>query len=62
METIFIGNFTPVARNGYRIGVPRDTVWREALNSDSSLYGRSNIGNMGEISKKRYRSTVASTR
>ena len=49
MEAIFIGNFTPVARNGYRIGVPRDTVWREALNSDSSLYGGSNIGNMGEI-------------
>jgi len=48
-ETIFIGNFTPVVRNGYRIGVPRNTVWREALNSDSSLYGGSNIGNLGEI-------------
>ncbi|MFA6894118.1 MAG: alpha amylase C-terminal domain-containing protein, partial [Synergistaceae bacterium] len=48
-EAMFIGNFTPVVRNGYRIGVPRNTVWREALNSDSSLYGGSNIGNLGEI-------------
>ncbi len=48
-EVIFIGNFTPVIRTGYRIGVPKNTVWREALNSDSSLYGGSNVGNMGKV-------------
>ncbi len=48
-EVIFIGNFTPVARSNYRIGVPRNTVWTEVLNSDSFIYGGSNIGNMGEI-------------
>ena len=48
-EVIFIGNFTPVIRTGYRIGVPKNTVWCEALNSDSSLYGGSNVGNMGKV-------------
>jgi 1,4-alpha-glucan branching enzyme len=38
-------NFTPVPRDGYRIGVPRGGAWRECLNSDAALYGGSNAGN-----------------
>jgi 1,4-alpha-glucan branching enzyme len=39
-------NFTPVPRSGYRIGVPDIARgWREVLNTDSSLYGGSNVGN-----------------
>jgi 1,4-alpha-glucan branching enzyme len=40
-------NFTPVAREGYRIGVPRGGRWREALNSDAAIYGGGGIGNRG---------------
>lgn len=42
-------NFTPVPRHGYRIGVPRPGLYTEALNSDSSHYGGSNVGNTGKV-------------
>ena len=42
-------NFTPVPRPGYRIGVPRAGHYRELLNSDSALYGGSNMGNAGGL-------------
>ena len=38
-------NFTPVPRQGYRIGVPQGGKYREILNSDSQHYGGSNLGN-----------------
>jgi 1,4-alpha-glucan branching enzyme len=44
---IAVCNFTPVPRLHYRIGAPRAGVWREILNSDSELYGGSNLGNGG---------------
>ncbi len=37
-------NFTPVVRE-YRVGVPQDAFYREVLNSDSSYYGGTNVGN-----------------
>ena len=40
-------NFTPVPREAYRLGVPRAGYYREILNSDSELYGGSNLGNGG---------------
>ena len=40
-------NFTPVPRYRYRIGVPAPGRYRELLNSDSTYYGGSNIGNGG---------------
>ena len=48
---IIIGvfNFTPVPREGYRIGVPKRGNYKEILNSDSVHYGGSNMGNAGEI-------------
>jgi 1,4-alpha-glucan branching enzyme len=42
-------NFTPVVREGYRIGVPLPGVYNEILNSDSEHYGGSNVGNGGAI-------------
>ncbi|MEO8548725.1 MAG: 1,4-alpha-glucan branching protein GlgB [Kofleriaceae bacterium] len=42
-----VANFTPVAREGYRIGVPRGGFWREILASDSVHYGGSGVGNRG---------------
>jgi 1,4-alpha-glucan branching enzyme len=38
-------NFTPVPREGYRIGAPAAGFWREIFNSDSEYYGGGNIGN-----------------
>jgi 1,4-alpha-glucan branching enzyme len=29
--------------------MPREGSWREALNTDSSYYGGSNVGNLGAI-------------
>ncbi len=42
-------NLTPVPRNHYRIGLPAQTQYREALNSDSQYYSGSNLGNAGSI-------------
>ena len=36
-----ISNFTPVVRDGYRLGVPRPGRYREALNTDDARYGGS---------------------
>jgi 1,4-alpha-glucan branching enzyme len=44
---VFVFNFTPVPRFGYRIGVPKMAFYRELLNSDSEIYGGSNLGNGG---------------
>jgi 1,4-alpha-glucan branching enzyme len=46
---LFVGNFTPVPRPGYRVGVPQDGFYREVLNSDAALYGGSNAGNQGGV-------------
>jgi 1,4-alpha-glucan branching enzyme len=40
-------NFTPVPREYYRIGAPAQGEWEEIFNSDSSLWGGSNLGNDG---------------
>jgi 1,4-alpha-glucan branching enzyme len=44
-SVLVILNFTPVPREGYRIGVPKAGRYKEILNSDSSFYGGSNMGN-----------------
>ena len=38
-------NLTPIPRNGYRISLPLGGLYREVLNTDSSHYGGSNVGN-----------------
>ena len=42
---LYVGNFTPVVRHGYRIGVPMPGMYQERLNTDSQHYGGSNVGN-----------------
>ncbi len=46
-DLVCVFNFTPVVREGYRVGVPGSGFYREVLNSDSALYGGSNVGNGG---------------
>jgi 1,4-alpha-glucan branching enzyme len=44
-----VSHFTPVARRGYRIGVPYPGVWVERVNTDAEAYGGSNAGSGGQI-------------
>ncbi len=46
---IIVLNFTPIARDEYRIGVPRRGFYREAFNSDASEYGGSGSGNTAGV-------------
>jgi 1,4-alpha-glucan branching enzyme len=46
---VVVCNFTPVVRRGYRIGVPRAGKYREILNTDSTYYGGSDVGNAGDV-------------
>ncbi|MGH2567257.1 MAG: 1,4-alpha-glucan branching protein GlgB, partial [Bacteroidota bacterium] len=46
---VVVCNFTPVPREGYRVGVPEAGEYLELLNSDSIFYGGSNLGNRGHI-------------
>ncbi len=47
-----VGNFSPVARSRYRIGVPRPGWYREILNTDSASYGGLNRGNLGGVNSE----------
>ena len=49
-QLLFVCNFTPVARQNYRVGVPLEGYWKEILNSDAPLYGGSGQGNFGGLS------------
>ncbi len=46
---VVICNFTPVAREEYRIGVPRPGFYHEILNTDSEYYAGTNLGNAGGV-------------
>jgi 1,4-alpha-glucan branching enzyme len=49
---LFCCNFTPVARQGYEVGVPEEGFYEEILNTDSELFGGSNTGNGGLVSSR----------
>ncbi len=46
---IIVLNFTPVPREGQRIGVPVSGQYKEVLNTDASYYSGSNISNGNHI-------------
>jgi 1,4-alpha-glucan branching enzyme len=48
-QVVVACNFTPVPRPNYILGVPQGGFWREALNSDATLYGGSGVGNFGGV-------------
>jgi 1,4-alpha-glucan branching enzyme len=47
---MFCCNFTPVPREKYRFGVAEPGLYDEILNTDSELFGGSNMGNAGVVS------------
>jgi 1,4-alpha-glucan branching enzyme len=46
---VCVCNFSPVPRPGYRLGLPQGGRWRELLNTDSTFYGGSDVGNRGGV-------------
>jgi 1,4-alpha-glucan branching enzyme len=46
---LVVVNFTPEVYRDFRIKVPFSGRWREVLNTDSALYGGSNVGNGGGV-------------
>jgi 1,4-alpha-glucan branching enzyme len=48
-QCLVVVNFTPEVRRDYAIRVPLKGHWREVLNTDSAIYGGSNIGNGGAV-------------
>ena len=42
---VFVSNFTPVPRHGYRLGVPNRGEYYELINSDATRYGGSGLEN-----------------
>jgi 1,4-alpha-glucan branching enzyme len=42
-------NLSPVPREDYRVGMPLPGRWREVLNTDSTYYGGTGIGNLGSV-------------
>jgi 1,4-alpha-glucan branching enzyme len=51
-HVLCVGNFTPLPRHRYRVGVPRRGIYREALNTDATIYGGSGLGNLGAVEAK----------
>jgi 1,4-alpha-glucan branching enzyme len=48
-RVLVILNFTPIPRTPYRIGLPGPGYWHEVLNTDSSIYWGTNLGNRGGV-------------
>ena len=46
---VVVCNFTPVARDSYRIGVPVGGPYTELLNTDAGCYEGSGVGNAGRV-------------
>lgn len=48
-RVLVICNFTPVARENYRVGVPEPGEWQEIFNSDDKNFGGSDVKNPNPI-------------
>ena len=46
---LVVCNFTPVARENYRVGAPCGGWWKEILNSNAAEYGGTGHGNLGGV-------------
>jgi 1,4-alpha-glucan branching enzyme len=55
-------NFSPVVREGWRLGLPKAGTWHETLNTDSRFYGGGDGGNGLGLRRRRCRGTSRTTR
>ncbi len=44
-----IANFAGVPHEGYRLGLPHPGAWSEVVNTDSTAYAGSGVGNLGAV-------------
>jgi len=51
-HVLVVCNFTPVVREGYRVGVPGEATYEEVLNTDANEYGGSSVTNTGPVSSE----------
>jgi 1,4-alpha-glucan branching enzyme len=42
---VCVANFSPLVHQGFRVGLPLQGRWREAINSDADVYGGGNVRN-----------------
>jgi 1,4-alpha-glucan branching enzyme len=48
----FIANFSPEVHQDFPLALPKPGTWNEVLNTDSSHYGGSGVGNLGKVEAK----------
>jgi len=48
-RVVCLFNLAPVPREHYRVGLPTGGEWTELLNTDSTYYGGSGVGNLGAV-------------
>lgn len=53
-EIVAVCNFVPVARDGYRIGVPYEGVYEQAFSSDDVKYGGTGLVQNGKLKSEDY--------
>ena len=46
---VCVCNLSPTPRDAYRVGMPAPGRWLEVLNTDSTYYGGSGVGNLGGV-------------
>ena len=49
---VCVCNFSPIVRDGFRLGLPAPGPYEEVVNSDSETYGGSNVGNLGSVNSE----------
>jgi 1,4-alpha-glucan branching enzyme len=48
-RVVCVANLAPIARENYRVGLPKAGEWTELLNTDSTYYGGTGVGNLGGV-------------
>src|SRR5699024_10136330 len=46
---VAVVNFSPNPHENYRLGLPASGPWNELINTDSEIYGGSDVGNLGQV-------------
>jgi len=46
---VCVVNFAGAPHDNYRMGLPSGGLWREVINTDATVYGGSNVGNLGAV-------------
>ncbi|MBI1354565.1 MAG: 1,4-alpha-glucan branching protein GlgB [Acidobacteria bacterium] len=46
---LFVCNFSPAVRRDYKVGAPEAGYWIEVMNTDSQIYGGTDVGNCGSV-------------